>query len=178
MSRNKIIIHILRFVVFVLIQGLVLNHVNIYGYINPLLYVMFILLLPFEMSRPLTLILAFLLGYSVDLFSGTPGMHAAASVFVAFLRPYFINTIMKREEDEVDSEPTLSAIGFRKMLYFSIVLVLIHHLVFFFIEAFRISEILQTTIRALLSSVFTILMIVLIQFLFFSKSKTRSKFKR
>ncbi|MCF8332135.1 MAG: rod shape-determining protein MreD [Bacteroidales bacterium] len=167
-------INILRFVAFVLIQGLILNHVNINGYLNPLLYVMFILLLPFDMSRPLTLILAFLLGYAVDLFSGTPGMHAAASVFVAFVRPYFMDAILKHDEEETGNEPTIRVIGFRKVVYYNGVLVLIHHMIFFFIEAFRISEFLQTMVRALLSSVITIALIIVIQFLFFSKSKTRS----
>ncbi|MFO8088036.1 MAG: rod shape-determining protein MreD [Bacteroidales bacterium] len=173
MHPNKIIIYIARFVILVLLQGLVLNHMNISGYLNPLLYIMFILLLPFDFSRPWSLVLAFLLGYSVDLFSGTPGMHAAATVFVAFLRPFFLNTIGKREDDEIDAEPTIQNLGFRKVLSFNTIMVIIHHLMFFYIEAFRLSEFFATLWRAVLSSIFTIIFIMLIQVLFFSWQKKR-----
>lgn len=173
MHPNKILIYIARFVILVLIQGLVLNHMNIGGYLNPLLYIMFILLLPFDFSRPWSLVLAFFLGYFVDLFSGTPGMHAAATVFTAFLRPYFLNTIGKRDDEEIDVEPTIENLGLRKVLYFNVIMVVIHHLLFFYIEAFRLSEFFSILWRSVLSSILTIVFILLIQVLFFSRKKKR-----
>jgi rod shape-determining protein MreD len=176
MKMNEVLTYVLRFVIFVLIQALILNHMNISGYLNPLLYVMFILLLPFDMSRPLTLVLAFVLGYAVDLFSGTPGMHAAASVLLAFVRPFLIDALSKREDDDADMKPTLRSMGFRWIFSYTAILVLIHHTVFFFIEAFRLTEFWQTLSRSLLSSAMTIVLIILIQFVFFSGRGSKKKF--
>ena len=79
--------NIIRFVVLILVQVLVLNHINFFGYLDPYLYVLFILMLPFEIPGWMLLISAFLLGLGIDLFSGTSGIHTAASVFMAFCRP-------------------------------------------------------------------------------------------
>ena len=176
MKWNKTIIYVFRFIIFVLIQGLVLNHMNISGYLNPLLYVMFILLLPFGISKQWVLVLAFITGYAVDLFSGTPGMHAAALVFAAFLRPFLINAVTRQDDLEAGASPTIKDMGFRWVFVYSTILVVIHHMIFFFIESFRISEFLQTATRALLSSLMTLVLIMLIQVLFFSGSGSKRKF--
>lgn len=176
MKINEIVRYIFWFILFVLVQGLILNHVNIGGYLNPYLYVMFILLLPFDISRPQSLIIAFLLGYSVDLFAGTPGMHAFASVFAAFSRPFLISSLSKRDDDDIETRPTIRSMGIRWILYYSSILVLIHHSVYFFIESFRITEFFQTLSRSLLSSLLTVVMILLVQFLFFSSIGSKKKF--
>ncbi|MFO8055314.1 MAG: hypothetical protein R6U19_09170, partial [Bacteroidales bacterium] len=165
MIADRIIKQLLRFIAFVLIQGLVLNQISISGYLTPLLYVMFILLLPFEMPRQIVLVLAFLLGYCVDLFSGTPGMHAAATLITAFFRPYLISTLSKRDEDEPEYRPTILSMGFRWIFSYTAIMVLLHHTLYFFIEAFRFSEFVQTMTRALVSSAVTIALVLVIQFL-------------
>ena len=85
--------NILRFVLLVLIQVFVLNNIRINGYINPHLYVLFILLLPFETPGWLLLVSSFSIGLSIDLFAHTPGLNAAASTFIAFIRPGFIRIL-------------------------------------------------------------------------------------
>lgn len=74
-------------VVLVLLQVLLLNNIQFSGYINPYMYVLFILLLPFETPRYLLLLLGFFLGLLVDIFSNTPGFHASATTFLAFCAP-------------------------------------------------------------------------------------------
>ena len=78
--------NIFRFILLVLFQVLVLNNIQFLGYINPYLYILFILSLPVQMPRWFLLVLAFILGLSIDIFSNTLGMHAFATVFVAFFR--------------------------------------------------------------------------------------------
>ncbi len=175
MAVNQTITHLLRFPAFVLIQGLVLNHVSISGYLNPLLYVMYLLLLPFHMGKQYVLLIAFLLGYCVDLLTGTPGMHAAASVFAAFVRPYLIHALSKRDDDEQETKPVVSSMGVRWVFYFSGIMILIHHFVFFLIETFRISEWMQVLTRTLLSAALTLVVVMLVQFLFFSRSSRSRK---
>ena len=80
---NQILKNIIRFVVLVFIQVAILNNIQISGFINPYMYVLFILLLPFETPNWILLVLSFFLGLSIDIFSNTLGMHASASVFMA-----------------------------------------------------------------------------------------------
>lgn len=86
--------NIFRFIVLVLIQVLILNNIEFSGYINPFLYVLFILLLPFETPAWLLLVSGFALGLTVDLFMNTPGLHAAATVLTAFVRPFVLRILL------------------------------------------------------------------------------------
>jgi len=81
---NPVTRNILRMFILILFQVFVLNNIQVSGYINPYMYVLFILLLPFETPRWLLLISGFAIGISIDLFANTPGMHASATVFMAF----------------------------------------------------------------------------------------------
>lgn len=161
---------------FVLAQGLIFNHINIAGYVSPLVYVMFILLLPFDTPRSLTLVIAFFLGYFTDLFSGTPGMHAAATVFIAFLRPFLINAVTRDVDEDVEQKPTIKSMGLRRVFIFTTYMVIIHHTLYFFIESFRLSEFWQTLMRSAFSSAATIILIIFLQLIFFSRSGSSRKF--
>ena len=83
----KILQNLFRFIFLILVQVWVLNHVQWNGYINPYIYVLFVLLLPLETPSWLVMVLAFVSGATMDMFSNTGGIHAAASVFTAFARP-------------------------------------------------------------------------------------------
>ena len=89
----------------ILLQVLVFDNVQIRGYINPYIYVLFILLIPFETPPWLLLISAFLLGFGVDLFSDTMGMHTAASVFMAFCRPGILRMVFSSKDYEIGISP-------------------------------------------------------------------------
>ncbi len=160
---------VVRFIVLVLFQVLVLNNIRFGGYINPYLYVLFILLLPYETPGWLLLILAFLTGYTIDTFTNTPGMHAAASVFMAFSRPAVLKLLRITTEDDPGSCPGIADLGFRIFTTYALLLVFIHHLVLFLLEIFRFSEILLTLTRAGLSTVLTLLLIIIAQYLFYRK---------
>jgi len=86
-----IIQNIIRFLLLVLFQVLVLNNIEFLGFINPYLYILFILSLPVQTPRWFALLLAFVLGLTIDTFSNTMGMHAFASVLICFLRNGIIN---------------------------------------------------------------------------------------
>ena len=84
---NDILQHIIRFFVLTGIQILVLNNVQISGYINPFVYILFVMLLPPKMPKAIVLILAFMMGFTIDIFSDSYGIHSSATVLLAFLRP-------------------------------------------------------------------------------------------
>ena len=162
--------YIIRFVILVLLQVLVFNNIQLSGFIIPCFYVLFILLLPFETPKWSLPLIGFLLGLSIDLFTHTPGIHASATVLMAFSRPFVLNMIAPREGYEPGSYPTLYYYGLEWFLKYSAILVCIHHFFLFYVEIFRISDFFATFLRALLSSAFSILFIVLSQYFIFKRS--------
>jgi rod shape-determining protein MreD len=172
--ENNILKHTLRFIIFIAIQVLVLNHIQLNGYINPYLYVMFILLLPFDTKGWTLLLAGFGIGLTIDMFSNSVGMHAAACVFLAFFRPFVISLITIKKDFEGGSEPRLSNMGSGWIFLYSTILVSIHHLSLFLLEVFRFEEILHTLSRTIFSAVFTLALIMLTHFLMSKPQKTKS----
>ncbi len=164
-------IHIIRFIILILFQVLVLNNIQLGGYLNPYFYVLFILLLPFETPRWLLLLSAFLLGLFIDMFDNTMGINIAASLLMAYLRPYVIHFVASRQEYEPGIEPCIRDLGFSWFFSYSLTLVFIHHFALFYIEVFRFSEFLSTFYRVLASTIFTMVLIIMSQYLFFKPRK-------
>ncbi|NJW54870.1 rod shape-determining protein MreD, partial [Salinimicrobium oceani] len=88
--NSVILTNAVRFVVLLLLQVLLLNNINFLGYINPYLYVLFIILFPFSGSQTLLIFLSFLLGWGVDIFEDSGGINAAACLVAAFIRPVLL----------------------------------------------------------------------------------------
>jgi len=160
-----------RFVFLVLFQALILNNIQLGGYINPYFYIYFILLLPFETPHWLLLLSAFLLGITLDAFTHTFGLNAAACVMIAFARPFVINAISTGTEFMTGHSPSLRNQGIKWFAYYSIILVLIHHFTLFYLEIFRLTEFFQTLVRVLLSSAFTLLLVFIAEYLSFPREK-------
>ncbi|MBS2212613.1 rod shape-determining protein MreD [Carboxylicivirga mesophila] len=165
--------YLFNFVFFTLIQVLVLNNIQLSGYVNPYLYILFIITLPFETPGWLLLLLGFTSGMAVDLFSNTPGMHASATVFVSFLRPYVLRLFAPREEYQPGTIPTMAYYGLGWFLRYAAILVLGHHLFLFFIEVFSLTHFFSTLLRALSSTVFTLILIIVAQL--FSQGKKQGR---
>lgn len=171
MSR-VILLNLLRFITLVFIQVFLLKNISLYDLSTPYLYILFILLLPFETPNLLLFPLAFILGLTIDAFYDTPGLHTMACVLLAFVRILFISITVQKEGFDNEPEPTLSLMGFRWFFTYALILTLFHHFFLFILEVFRFSEIQYTLARALLSSIFTVFLI-LISGLLFYKSKER-----
>src|SRR5664280_2081310 len=90
---NSILRFGLIFILLILLQVLLFNNIQFSGYVNPYVYIMFILLLPIDIPSWLLLILSFVTGLIIDFFSGSPGMHTSATVLVAFIRPYILRIV-------------------------------------------------------------------------------------
>ncbi len=171
MSKS-IIVNLLRFVVLVFIQVFLLKNISVYNLSTPYLYILFILLLPFETPNFLLYVLAFIIGLTVDAFYDTPGLHTAACVLLAFVRIIFISITVQKDGFDNEPEPTLSIMGFRWFFTYSLVLTFFHHFFLFTLETFDFSELQFTLSRVILSSLFTVFLILISGLLFF-KSKER-----
>jgi hypothetical protein len=132
-------------------------------------YVLFILMLPFETSGFWLLFWGFSTGLTIDFFQHTPGMHAAASVTLAFLRPGVIRLVGRKDEPEPWQYPNVRDSGDMWFLAYTLILVFLHHLILFYLEVFRFSEFFVTLLKVFINSVLTTLIIMLIQYLFFSR---------
>ena len=160
---KNLITHPFQFVIFVLLQVLILNNIQLFGTVNPFLYILFILWLPIEMNKALVMGVAFILGLSVDVFSDTMGMHASACVFLAFARPFMLNILAPRDGYELNVAPTAVALGWFWFLRYAAIGIFLHHFFLFFVEVFRFTEFFSTLGRILASSVFSLLVISLAQ---------------
>ncbi len=162
---TELIRYVISFFALLLIQVAVLNNIHLGGYINPFIYVMFLLMLPVRMPGLLLLVLAFLLGLIIDMFSNTVGMHAAACVFMAYARPTVLKFIAPRDGYETESAPSVREFGFNWYAIYAFILVFLHHLMLFYIEVFRLSEFFPTMFRVVLSTIFTVAIVIMVQFL-------------
>jgi hypothetical protein len=125
---------------------------------------MIVLLLPSVTPAWLVLIISFLTGLIIDLFSGSPGMHASATLLAGFSRPLVLRIISPRDGYESGSDLSMAAYGFRWFFIYATIIVLIHHTTLFFLEVFRFTDFFRTILRILLSSIFTIGFILLLEY--------------
>jgi rod shape-determining protein MreD len=161
---NQFIKYGLLFILLIGLQVLLFNNIQFSGYINPYIYVMFILLLPVEMPAWLLLLVSFGTGAIIDIFSGSPGMHSSATLLAGFVRPGVLRVISVRDDYEPGAGPSMHTYGLRWFLIYTSVIVLIHHTALFFIEVFRFQDFFRTLLRVVLSSFFTILFILIIEY--------------
>lgn len=169
---NRLIINILRFIGLLFLQVLVIDNIRLGYYIHPCIYVLFIFLLPFNIEKWQLLLLGFIMGLSVDLFNGTPGLNAAATVFMAFVRPFVINGMTRRKDINPNDEPSLNNMGISWFFIYSLLLLAIHNIVLFMLEAFSF-KLINIVITQTLMSVFSSLMLIFIILLLFKKSNKK-----
>ncbi len=167
--KNEILVNGARFILLLLLQVLLLNNVNLFGYLTPYLYVLFIVLYPINSDRGLFLILAFLLGMCVDIFSNSGGIHAAACVTMAYLRPFMLKASFGVSYEYNAIKIKDMPLGSR--ITFVIGLVLVHHLVLFCLEIFSFSHLVLILKQTLLTVVFTTVILMSTLILISPKSR-------
>lgn len=158
----------IRFIVFLLLQVLVLNHFNLFGFINPLVYIVWVILYPIHKSKTALLLFSFLLGLSVDFFSDSGGINAAATLFIAYFRLPILNMVLgKSDFDHVlfnlRNIPLIKSITYISLITF------IHHFIIFGLEYYSINAILTILYNTFITGFFTITLIVLGVILFTNK---------
>lgn len=166
---NRILRLTIIFILLLLLQILLFNNIEFSGYINPYVYIMFILLIPVEIPSWLLLLLSFSTGLVIDIFSGTPGMHCSATLLAGFSRPFVLRIISPRDGYEPGQDPSMIIYGFRWFLTYASIIVLVHHTALFYLEVFRFTDFFRTLLRVLISSLFSLTFILLFEFVRKSK---------
>jgi hypothetical protein len=168
MNSSLGIRHIVQFVLFVALQILLMDSLVLFGTGFCFIYIAFLLFLPIDMNRVLLLFLGFVAGFAVDIFYDTIGIHAAASVLLAYFRPVILNLLTPRDGYDSNDSVNIHVMGWRWFLAYALTLILVHHAAVFLLEIFTLQDLPSALPKILLSVLFTGLVMVILQLLFFS----------
>ena len=165
-----------RLFLFVLIQVYVLNKVpHLHRFITPYLYYLPILWLPFAISRQALLVVGFLTGLFLDYFMMTPGLHAAACLLVAYVRPFLIGILTPKDPSEFNyREPSPKAMQWTPYMVYVFILTLLHHSWMIFLEWLSFGSFLDMIIRIIATTGISMLLIFTTELLFPRKLKFRT----
>lgn len=169
MNRSAIV-YFLSFFVYAIAQAFFKNLV-IFNTSFCFLYVAFILLMPIETNNLILMLLGFLIGFSVDVFYDSLGLHAFTIVFIAYIRNYWLGVITPQGGYDAGALPSISSQGLQWFLVYTLPLVFIHHLVLFLVEAAG-SLFWYSMLKTINSLMFTMTVIVLLQYLLPNRSRT------
>jgi len=169
---NNYVKYIILFVFVLVLQYIFLNSFIIYNYAFCLIYIAFILLIPYEIPSIILLLLGFLVGISVDIMSDMIGLNTAASVLTAFLRPFLLKRITPKGGYDLNFNFSIRKTGISWFLIYSTSLIFIHIFVLFLLDASDFSLILNVLLRTIFSTILTVFVLTIGVFLFQS-SKTK-----
>ena len=173
MNSRQLLPQVLNFFAYLAIQIIVVRNLVLFDVAFCYVYIAFILLLPIELSVMTAMLLAFGSGLLVDIFYNTLGIHAAASVFIMFIRQRWLTFLTPRGGYDIGIAATPQALGLRWFVTYAFPLIVIHHGLIFFIEVATFQLFGYTLAKILASAIFTTLMIVVIQYILHSSSRTR-----
>ena len=167
---------LMRFFLFIMVQVYVLDKIpHLHQFITPYIYFLFLLWLPFNISRIGLLITGFITGMALDFFTMTPGLHAAACVLVAYGRPFVINILTPKESSEFNyREPSPKSLGWTPYLVYIFVLTLLHHGYLTLLEWLSFGTFLQFLIKIVATTAISMLLIITTELLFPRRMKFRT----
>lgn len=161
--NSTLFVNIFRFILLLAVQIIIFNNMNFFGYISPYPYVLFMILYPVNGNKSGLLAASFFLGLCMDLFSNSGGFHSSACLILAYYRPYLFRVAfgLSYEYQTIKLNDVLTPERFTFILFS----VLIHHLLLFFLEAFKFTLVLDVLLRTLFSTIFTIFICIIIIYL-------------
>lgn len=160
------IIQIIAFFIYLLYQVLILKNIVLFNTAFCFLYVSYLFFLPVE-SNPVFLMFAgFLMGFSIDIFYDSLGLHAFSCVLVMYVRNYWLTLITPQGGYDSSATPSIAINGMQWFLVYTIPLVFLHHAVLFFVEAGGFGMFWFTLWKIITSTIFTSMVTVIVQFLF------------
>jgi hypothetical protein len=163
MGGTDILMLALRFAALLLLQVLVIDNVPMGGFINPYPYIYLVLVLPVTIGRMWLLLIGFALGLAMDMFSGTGGIHAAATTLIAYYRPLLLKAQSPREGFELNAVPNIRLFGIGWFVGYAALLTLMHHLALFLLEVLSFGDFFRILLRTLLSGGMTLAIIMMME---------------
>ncbi len=149
-------------VLTIICQALVFNRIQLFGCVTPMIYLYFPMRFRGNKPKWTILLLCFALGLGVDIFSNTPGMSAASMTLIGLVQPY-LAVIFKPRDSEEEDAPTMKLMGTASFVYYTLVCVFIHNVVYFSLEWFSFFEPLLWLLSVVGSTVLTVVLILIIE---------------
>lgn len=171
MIKKGLIVHIASFFIYVLVQVVLLKNVVIFDKGFCFLYIAFLLLLPVETNVVWLMLLGFLTGFTVDIFYNSLGIHASASVLIMFVRNYWLNLLTPQGGYDLGAVPTIRLNGWQWFSVYCLPLIFVHQATLFFIEAAEFDLFGFTLSKIFFSTIFTFVVIIITQYLFYNKRR-------
>lgn len=173
---STLVKNIFRFVLFILVQAYVLDKVPpLHQFVKPYVYFLFILWLPFNMPRLALMLVAFVFGLCMDYFSGTPGLHAAPCVLIAYLRPFLLNVLLPQEKTEISyGEPGIKSLGFAPYSVYIVLLTFVHHTYLVLIEWLQFGDFLFFMGKVAATTAVSLLLVFIAEMLFYRKARFKT----
>lgn len=173
---SELLRNIIRFTLFILVQVYVLNKIpHLHRFIAPYLYFLFLLWLPFSISRIGLLVMGFVTGLVLDFFTMSPGLHAAACVLLAYCRPFVINILTPRDPSEFNyREPSPRAMGWTPYMVYALVLTVLHHGYLVLLEWLSFGTFLGFLVKVIATTAISMLLIITTELLFPRRMKFRT----
>lgn len=150
-----------------LLQVVVIDPIDLGRFVTPILYVVFIMTLPANIKPWALLVVAFGAGIIADWFSDTGGMHAFSLVCTAYIRRYLLPVFLSKDDAEKSLEPTLFVLGYRMFFFYALILTLIYHLVFTFLDEASLKNFFYTMGTVLVSTLVALALIFLLELLLY-----------
>ncbi len=169
---NQIPVNLFRFLLLLLAQILIFSNINFSSFVNPYIFPLFILLLPFETPRWLLMLIGFFAGLALDVFLGSTGMHAAACLLIGYLRPFLINIITPKGT-EFEISPNVYAQGLTWFVIYLGIGMLLYLTFYFLMEAATFYNFLLLLVKIILSVIASVVFMLIFLFLFSSRQKRR-----
>jgi len=172
---NLVIKNIIRFILIMVVQLFVLNNVPpLHQFIVPYFYFVFILWLPFKITRTALLFVAFAVGYFTDMFYKTPGLHLAACVLIAYVRPPFIQLLLPKEATEWgNEEPSRKTMGQVPYMIYIVAMTLLHHFYLILMEWLQFGSFFYFSGKLIATTVVSLLLIMIADLLLNRNTRTR-----
>ena len=164
---------VILYVLMVLAQVIVFNHICLFGYAVPLVFIYLIIKLPMTMSINWVLTVSFLLGLTIDIFSDTQGMNSLACTILGVLRRPVLRLYFPREEEMSMPMPSFRSLGVAVYLKYVFSISLIYCALFFMIESFSLFNPMRLLIKIASSALLTFIIIIAIDSLTFRRNEKR-----
>lgn len=173
---STLVKNIIRFMLFIGVQVYILNQIPpLHQFIVPYLYFLYILWLPFNLGRFPLMLIAFFFGLSFDYFTGTLGLHAAACVMIAYIRPFLLSLLIPKESTEQSYvEPSISSMGWAPYSLYVGLLTFIHHFYLVLLEWLQFGSFVYFLGKVTATTGVSLMLIFITEMLFSRKAKYRT----
>ena len=169
---SDLIKHIVRWLFLIFLQISIFNNIELGGLFNPFIYVFVVLVFPLGMPRSLLLILGFITGLTIDIFSNTGGLHAAATTLLAFIRPWWMGITIPRSNYDELQNIRIKDVEFGQFVTYTSLLVAVHHLTLFWAESLSWSDFWLIVGKTIINTLLTVVLVIAFRYFDFSANKT------